>query len=168
MDTCERGEGHSGAASTAGPGLGEPMPWREATPDDGENAHACGCHIWTGYTTPEGQPVVRTATSQTTARRAAWQRENGPVPEGMVLTALCGETLCVRPSHHEPVTVQTIRYRTGWTKRDRQMRRTALRLKMLGWSGRRIADALAVDEATVRAVLRDGYYDPAAEKTREI
>lgn len=38
------------------------------------------------------------------AHRWAWEQENGPVPEGLDLDHLCRVTLCVRPSHLEPVT----------------------------------------------------------------
>jgi hypothetical protein len=86
------------------------MPWREATPDDGENAHACGCHIWTRYTDPRGTPVVRTATSTTTVRRAAWERQNGAVPDGLRVTTFCSEKLCVRPGHLTTATTEAIRY----------------------------------------------------------
>lgn len=140
------------------------MPWREATPEDGENAHACGCHLWTGYTDPRGTPVVRTATGSTTARRRAWEREYGPVPEGLVVTPMCGEKLCVRPNHLDTVTVRQLRYRQGVTKRDRQMRRTAVRLRNRGLSGRAIARRLQVDVQTARRVLAGDYYDPRTEK----
>lgn len=141
------------------------MPWREATEADGEVAVLCGCHIWTGYTDANGTPVVRTATSQTTAARAAYEREVGPIPKGLVLYALCNQALCVRPSHHEPVTWRTLRYRQGHTKRDRHMARAAFRLKALGWSRRRIARNLGVTDTTVRKVLAGDFYDPSEEES---
>lgn len=143
------------------------MPWREAEPEDGV-AYESGCWIWTGYTDERGTPVVRTATSTTTARRAAYERENGPVPEGRVLYAMCGTRLCVRPRHHEPVTTRTLRYRQGRTKADRAMRKTALHLRLRGISGRQIAERLDVDEGTVRRVLAGRHYDPTKEETRQI
>jgi len=33
-----------------------------------------------------------------------WERENGPVPEGLELDHLCRNRRCCRPSHMEPVT----------------------------------------------------------------
>lgn len=33
-----------------------------------------------------------------------WERENGPIPDGMELDHLCNNKLCIRPDHVEPVT----------------------------------------------------------------
>ena len=66
-----------------------------------------GCWKWTGsndkYTQPygmtwDGQKVVR-------AHRLMYEIANGPIPDGLVLDHLCKNTLCVRPSHLEAVTL---------------------------------------------------------------
>lgn len=61
------------------------------------------CWLWTasvgndyGVFSVEGRLVQ--------AHRWAWSSENGPVPDGLVLDHLCNVSLCVRPSHLEPVT----------------------------------------------------------------
>lgn len=139
------------------------MPYREATPEDGEAAQLSGCWIWTGYTV-KGRPIVRTARSNTTAAKAAWERENGPVPAGKQLGSLCGIGLCVRPSHHQPMNGRQIAYRTRRTLLDRHAQKQARVLRARGYSKRRIADMLEVDEGTVRTVLAGNYYDATKEK----
>jgi hypothetical protein len=131
------------------------MPWREATPEDGEAAYEMGCHIWTGYTNDRGIPVARTKTSNTTAARALWERENGPVPDGYQLGSECGVRLCIRPTHHEPMSGSEIAYRTGRTRLDRRLRIRAKVLAVLGVPKARIAEALNVSPRTIGRVLNE-------------
>ena len=65
---------------------------------------ANGCWIWQraksgkpprGYMWVGGKYVL--------AYRVLWERENGPVPEGMELDHLCRTPLCVNPAHLEAV-----------------------------------------------------------------
>ena len=71
-----------------------------------------GCWLWTGHTTADGYGRFPLTSSrrEVRAHRYAWGLLNGPVPAGRVLDHLvppdgpCTSTLCVRPSHLEPVT----------------------------------------------------------------
>lgn len=45
-----------------------------------------------------------------------WERENGPVPDGLELDHLCRNPPCVRTSHLEPVTQRENVYRSRATK----------------------------------------------------
>ena len=131
------------------------MPWREADRQvDGENAWQSGCWIWTGYTDQRGRPMLRNKVSNRLASTVLWERENGPAPEGMVLGSLCGEQVCVRATHREPMTRRELSYKTRWMRLNRPRRLRAYVLRVQGWSNREIADHFGVDEATIRRALR--------------
>lgn len=65
-----------------------------------------GCWTWTGASSrgygriDSGPPEHRSLR----AHRVAYELLVGPIPTGMVLDHLCRNTLCVRPTHLEPVT----------------------------------------------------------------
>ena len=40
------------------------------------------------------------------AHRYAWERANGPIPDGMVIDHICGVTMCVNPDHLRTATVK--------------------------------------------------------------
>ena len=63
------------------------------------------CWIWQGNITRYGygQFSPRRGANHR-AHKVAWESENGPVPDGMVLDHLCRNRSCVRPGHLEPVT----------------------------------------------------------------
>lgn len=119
------------------------------------------CHEWTGRTTANGVPVIRTKTSSRSVRKLKYEREFGPVPDGFALIPLCGNRLCVRPLHAEPVNrTQQAKY-AGITKRHPVLDRAALRLLMAGQSKRSIAKILGVSERTVRDILKEGKQTPS-------
>lgn len=64
------------------------------------------CWNWTRSLTADGYGQfghgVRGLTMR--AHKLAWEWENGPVPDGLVLDHLCRNRACVRPEHLEPVT----------------------------------------------------------------
>ena len=76
------------------------------------------CWEWTAAINRYGYGLFRVRTGfQMSAHRYAWQRQNGPVPDGLVLDHLChpvdGSCLgglaclhrrCVNPSHCTPIT----------------------------------------------------------------
>ena len=67
------------------------------------------CWLWTGHRNRDGygqfKVTVQPGTYRTVrAHRWAWQAANGPVPDGLTLDHLCGQTACVRPEHLEPCT----------------------------------------------------------------
>jgi hypothetical protein len=58
-----------------------------------------GCLVWTGKKKPTGHGRIKVNGHWTTAQRVAWQIVNGPIPEGMYTTHLCGNPSCIRASH---------------------------------------------------------------------
>lgn len=67
----------------------------------GEN----GCVEFTGTKTARGGygRVWRDGV-QLRAHRAMWELMVGPIPEGLTIDHLCGNTACVNPAHLEPCT----------------------------------------------------------------
>lgn len=118
------------------------------------------CHEWTGRTTANGVPVIRTKTSSKSVRKLKYEREFGPVPDGFALIPLCGNRLCVRPLHAEPINrTQQAKY-AGITKRHPVLDRAAMRLLRAGQSKRSIAKILDVSERTVRDMVKNAAETP--------
>lgn len=62
------------------------------------------CWPWAGAVSKNGYGTAGTAG---TAHRIAWEREHGPIPDGLTidhLTDRCTRRDCVNPAHMEPVT----------------------------------------------------------------
>ena len=60
----------------------------------------CGVHhIWLGARSPGGGGQVRVDGKLLTAARAAWEIENGPVPDGVRVLSCADEPACVRGDH---------------------------------------------------------------------
>lgn len=64
-----------------------------------------GCWVWVGYTTGRGYAAVRTGNTSRVVHRILYERDKGPIPDGMVLDHLCRNIRCVNPDHLEAVTV---------------------------------------------------------------
>jgi len=67
------------------------------------------CCLWTGHRNRDGygqfKVTVEVGHYRTVrAHRWAWEATHGPVPAGLTLDHLCGQTACVRPDHLEPCT----------------------------------------------------------------
>lgn len=63
------------------------------------------CWLWTAATDGRGYGVIGTVAKKVDkAYRVAYRLLVGPIPEGLELDHLCRVTLCVRPTHLEPVT----------------------------------------------------------------
>ncbi len=72
-----------------------------------DRGHETPCWVWQratigGHGDPYGQTWHEGRTR--VAHKVLWERENGPVPDGLHLHHLCEVTLCVRPDHLMPVT----------------------------------------------------------------
>ena len=64
----------------------EPLPWS-------------GCLIWTGPLTHNGYGTMCVGGKDLRAHRYAWERERGPIPEGMQVDHVCWNRLCCEVSH---------------------------------------------------------------------
>lgn len=65
----------------------------ERTRRDGE------CLIWTGSVNPRGYGTFRVGGRGIGSHRYAWERVNGPIPDGMQLDHTCWNRACVEISH---------------------------------------------------------------------
>ena len=133
--------------------------WRDADRErDGEHAEACGCWIWEGVTDAKGKPLRRKGKTMTTAARAMWEGENGPVPEGMIVVADCGIRLCVRPSHHAAVTPTEATYRRGHARLNERLARKAYLAILSGMSERKVARIFDISPRTAGRIARGEYW----------
>ena len=80
------------------------------------------CHVWTGTRYANGYGRVKRDGKAIRAHRYAWERENGPIPDGMVVRHKCDNPPCVNPDHLEVGTHQDnvddmiARGRAAWQK----------------------------------------------------
>lgn len=58
-----------------------------------------GCLLWTGSTTHNGYGRLWVGTKNVRAHRYAWERVNGPIPEGLVIDHMCWNRACVNVEH---------------------------------------------------------------------
>lgn len=76
----------------------------------GEPAHI----IWTGSANRKGYGVLRVSGRARYAHRFAWERANGPIPDGVVIDHACFERSCVNPDHLRLATPQqNVQSRSG-------------------------------------------------------
>lgn len=74
------------------------------------------CVIWTGGT-DNGYGYLRVNGREVRAHRYAWERENGPIPDGMVIDHKCWERSCVNVDHLRLATrQQNVQNRSGARK----------------------------------------------------
>jgi hypothetical protein len=64
----------------------QPVPWS-------------GCFVWTGAIYVKGRAAFRYRNKVIGAYRYAFERENGPIPEGLWVLHRCDNPLCVNPCH---------------------------------------------------------------------
>lgn len=80
----------------------EPLPNRFYDPEEAFAANAQpsdGCTQWIGWLSPGGYGKFKTGGKSTLAHRYAWERDNGPIPEGLVIDHACHNTACVNIEH---------------------------------------------------------------------
>jgi len=66
---------------------------------------ATGCWIFAGHVSKKGYGKMwNEGRRSDIAHRVYYQRERGPIPEGLQLDHLCRNRACVNPAHLEPVT----------------------------------------------------------------
>lgn len=70
------------------------------------------CIVWVGAISTEGYGLISIAGGSSYAHRYAWEREFGPIPEGMVIDHSCWERSCVNPEHLRLATPS----QNGWNR----------------------------------------------------
>ena len=77
---------------------------RYATPEEAFLARTepllwSGCVVWTGGTNSRGYGSLGVDGRMVRAHRYAWEREHGPIPDGMEVDHICWERSCVNTEH---------------------------------------------------------------------
>ena len=57
------------------------------------------CIVWTGTKTNKGYGTITDSQSRVYVHRYSWERENGPIPDGLHVDHLCHNRACVKISH---------------------------------------------------------------------
>jgi hypothetical protein len=74
------------------------------------------CWVWQKSKTASGHGQLRVGKRIVLAHRHYYEREKGPIPEGMRIAHLCGVRACVNPAHLEVVSVKESVRRSASTK----------------------------------------------------
>jgi HNH endonuclease len=72
-----------------------PLPFERGAPDE--------CWLWRGQISPSGYGRIDINNHAGYAHRYVYERERGPIPNGLQLDHLCRVRACVNPSHLQPV-----------------------------------------------------------------
>ena len=70
------------------------------------------CIVWVGAISTEGYGLISVEGVSSYAHRYAWERENGPIPEGMVIDHSCWVPTCVNVEHLRLATPS----QNGWSR----------------------------------------------------
>jgi hypothetical protein len=116
-----------------------------------------GCHIWQGacvYSGKERHPYGRKTYrgKKIMAHRFYWEKEHGPIPEGLEIDHLCKQTLCVNVLHLDVVDhVKNVR-RGNHTKLTSDDVMCIRKLIERGISNRAIARMYHCTEGAIRGI----------------
>lgn len=79
--------------------------------------HDTPCWLWTGQIAQRtGYGQTRVRSRKVGAHRAMYEREVGPIPDGLELDHLCRVRVCVNPAHLEAVT-RSVNVQRGYDAR---------------------------------------------------
>src|SRR5699024_2650061 len=79
------------------------------------------CLIWTGTRNPEGYGYMAVRGETVGAHRYAWEREHGPIPDGMVIDHRyhCDKACCEVSHLREATNAQNVRHTNGPSSRSK-------------------------------------------------
>lgn len=89
----------------------------------------------------------------TPAHRVAWEKANGPIPEGLVIDHLCRNPSCVNPDHMEVVTAAENRRRSHDVRLTMKMAREIRQAKKDGATLQELSDRYGVCPSGISAVV---------------
>lgn len=122
-----------------------------------------GCWIWLGAKSPLGYGRAWDADAGRVrvAHQIIFEREYGPIPEGLELDHLCRNPECVRPHHLEAVThAENMRRYASATCHERWRwgvtREQAIEIRRAAehMSQQRVAERFGIEQSTVSRLLR--------------
>lgn len=104
---------------------GDPLDFGAFSHDAEENfvaqvAWSGECLLWTGHINAKGYGQLRVAGRQALAHRYAYERENGPIPDRMVVDHTCWTPACVLRGHLRLATPAENQQNRSGAHRDRK------------------------------------------------
>lgn len=115
---------------------------------------ATGCWVWNRTIAENGYGRIYISGKSVVAHRYVFERERGPIPEGMVLDHLCRNRRCVNPDHLESVE-QVLNVRRGKSPKLTIEQAREIRAIADGLTRQEVADRFGVSEATVIAIVKN-------------
>lgn len=73
-----------------------------------------GCHVFQGYTNQDGYGRVSVKGRLYMAHRLSYEREKGPIPEGLYIRHACDNPACINPDHLSPGTQKQNMSEASW------------------------------------------------------
>lgn len=125
---------------------------------DGPN----GCRLWRGGVAGNGYGMVWAKHEHISAHRYAWEREHGPVPEGMFVDHICHQRHCIALPHLRLATAgENTRNRAGAASHNATGVRGVRKMRKK-YSGRVRKDGVEYNAGTYATI------DEAAEAVRKL
>ncbi len=118
-----------------------------------DRGYSTPCWMWQHGKNDQGYAQVQRGGKAVYAHRFYYEREHGPIPEGMELDHLCRVHGCVNPGHVEPVSHAENMRRSARTKLTAGRVREIRRLAATGLSHREIARRFGVDNSHVSKIV---------------
>lgn len=106
-----------------------------------------GCWLWNGARGNVGYGKVWVFGKTVGAHRFVYEKIRGPIPKGKHLDHLCRNSMCVNPSHLEPVTVAENKRRGLGMKLSGEDVRTITKLLISGVKQARICESFNISPA---------------------